>query len=249
MSDICRYPSSPALSDADLADLYGFPTGIRMNFVTSLDGAVADTDGYSAGLSGAADKRLFGLLRTLCDAILVAAGTLRHEGYRDLRLNHARRAWRRAAGLPEDPTLVIVSATLNLSPDQAAFADAPVRPIVLTHEAAPPDRLTALAKVADVLPIGSTSVDLPAARAALAARGLSRLLCEGGPHLFGALTAADLVDELCLTVSPLLAGAGAGRITAGPPSPPRALNLTRVLTAANTLFLHYTRPPQPPAAG
>ncbi|WP_249715104.1 pyrimidine reductase family protein [Rhizomonospora bruguierae] len=229
------------LDDDAIAAAYGLPGGVRMNFVTSLDGAVA-VDGYSAGLSGPADKRLFGLLRMLSDAVLVAAGTLRHEGYRALRLDEPRRAWRRAHGLPEYPALVVVSNALALDPDQAAFAGAPVRPIILTAEAAPADRRAALTPVADVLPVGPGVVDLAAGLGALRERGLARLLCEGGPLLFGSLTAAGLVDELCLTVSPLLAGPGAGRITAGPvTNAPVPLRLAHVLAAADTLFLHYTR--------
>jgi riboflavin biosynthesis pyrimidine reductase len=233
-------PSGRPLDDDDLAEQYAPQPGVRVNFVTSLDGAVA-LDGYSAGLSGPADKRVFGLLRMLADAVLVAAGTLRHEGYRAIRLSEQRRHWRRAHGWPEYPTLVVVSGTLDLKPEQAAFADAPVRPIVLTHEAAPADRRAALEKVADVIPTGPTEVDLAAAVAHLRDRGLTRVLSEGGPYLLGALTAADQVDELCLTVSPLLAGPGAGRITAGPPTPPRALALKHILAADDMLLLRYTR--------
>jgi riboflavin biosynthesis pyrimidine reductase len=229
------------LADAELTALYGRAAKpwLRVNFVTSVDGAVA-LDGYSAGLSGGPDKRVFGLLRMLCDGLLVAAGTLRHEGYRAVRLSEPRRAWRRERGLAEYPTLVVVSNALNLDPAQAAFADAPVRPIVLTHATAtaPPG----LADVAELVRCGADRVDLAAGLAELRRRGLGQLLCEGGPVLFGALTAADLVDEVCLTVAPLLAGAGAGRITAGDASPPRQLPLRHVLAAADgTLLLRYAR--------
>jgi riboflavin biosynthesis pyrimidine reductase len=213
---------------------------LRVNFVTSLDGAV-ELGGFSAGLSGDADKRVFGLLRMACDALLVGAGTLRHEGYGAIRLDERRRTWRRARGLAEYPTLVVVSGRLELNPAQSALADAPVRPIVLTHASAPADRRAALAAVADVLAVGERAVDLAAAVALLHERGLGQLLCEGGPRLLGALTAADLVDELCLSVSPLLTGPGAGRITAGPVSPVRRLALRHVLTAGDLLLLRYAR--------
>lgn len=242
-------PPAESLTDATLTELYARADRphLRVNFVSSLDGAVS-VDGYSAGLSGEPDKRVFGLLRMLCDALVVAAGTLRHEGYRALRLDERRRAWRREQGLPEYPTLVVVSGSLDLDPTQAAFADAPVRPLVLTRaEAAPPPGLT---EVAELVPCGTDRVDLAAGLAELRRRGLDQLLCEGGPHLFGALTAADLVDELCLTVTPLLAGAGPGRITAGLPSPPRRLPLRHALAAEDgTLLLRYARDrPSPPDA-
>ncbi|RLQ10462.1 pyrimidine reductase family protein [Micromonospora sp. BL1] len=234
-------PVTGALTDPQLTALYARADRphLRVNFVASADGAVT-LDGYSAGLSGEPDKRVFGLLRMLCDGLVVAAGTLRHEGYRAVRLSPERRAWRREQGLAEYPTLVVVSSSLDLDPAQAAFADAPVRPVVLTHaDAVPPPGLT---DVADVVRCGTDRVDLAAGLAELRRRGLDQLLCEGGPHLFGALTAADLVDELCLTVAPLLAGAGPGRITAGDAGVPRHLPLRHVLVAADgVLMLRYAR--------
>ncbi|MBQ0904644.1 pyrimidine reductase family protein [Micromonospora sp. U21] len=234
-------PSALPLDDAALTALYGRADRphLRVNFVTSLDGAVS-VDGYSAGLSGEPDKRVFSLLRMLCDALVVAAGTLRHEGYRAVRLNERRRAWRREHGLAEYPTLVVVSGSLNLDPAQAAFADAPVRPVVLTHAGVdPPPGLT---DVADVVRCGTDRVDLAAGLDELRRRGLSQLLCEGGPHLFGALAGADLVDELCLTLSPLLAGPGPGRITAGDATQPRQLPLRHVLAADDgVLMLRHAR--------
>ncbi|MEU8298492.1 pyrimidine reductase family protein [Micromonospora sp. NPDC048909] len=233
--------TSEPLDDAALTALYGRAEQphLRVNFVSSLDGAVA-LGGYSAGLSGEPDKRVFGLLRMLCDALVVAAGTLRHEGYRALRLDERRRAWRREQGLPEYPTLVVVSGGLDLDPTQPVFADAPVRPVVLTRaDAVPP---AGLAEVADLVRCGADRVDLAAGLAELRRRGLDQLLCEGGPQLFGALTGADLVDELCLTVAPLLAGPGPGRITAGETSPPRSLALRHVLAAGDgVLMLRYAR--------
>ncbi|MEV0426224.1 pyrimidine reductase family protein [Micromonospora sp. NPDC050495] len=243
-------PATGPLTDPELAALYGRATRphLRVNFVASADGAVT-VDGYSAGLSGEPDKRVFGLLRMLCDGLVVAAGTLRHEGYRALRLSEPRRAWRAERGLAGYPTLVVVSGSLDLDPAQACFADAPVRPLVLTHAAAePPPGLT---DVADLVRCGAERVDLAAGLTELRRRGLGQLLCEGGPHLFGALTAADLVDELCLTVAPLLAGAGPGRITAGAGSAPRHLPLRHVLSAGDgVLMLRYARDPgEAPPAG
>ncbi|GAA4731549.1 pyrimidine reductase family protein [Phytohabitans rumicis] len=239
---LVRLSSGEPLDDAALTDLYAMDEpGVRVNFVTSADGAV-ELDGFSAGLSGGSDKRVFALLRMLCDGLLVGAGTLRHEGYNALRLDEKRRAWRREHGLPDYPTLVVVSGALDLNPAQAAFADAPVRPIVLTHGRAPADRRAALEPVAEVLTVGADAVDLTDALVRLRERGLRHLLCEGGPHLLGTLTAADLVDEVCLTVSPLLTGPGAGRITAGPPTLPRPLALHHALQSDDTLLLRYTRP-------
>lgn len=232
------------LDDDTLVGLYPAgrtdPPRLRVNFVTSLDGAV-EVDGVTAGLSSPPDQRVMGLLRRQCDALLVGAGTLRIEGYGPLRLDRPARRWRLDRGLPEHPTLVVVSGSLALDPAQPAFADAPTRPIVITRSTALAARRLALSATTDVIDAGEDSVDLAAAVALLRDRGLRQILSEGGPHLLGGLTAADLVDELCLTVSPVLAGAGAGRITAGPASPLRRMSLRHVLAADDFLLLRYRR--------
>jgi riboflavin biosynthesis pyrimidine reductase len=207
---------------------------LRVNFVTSIDGAVA-VDGHSAGLSGEADKAVFRLLRRECDALLVGAGTFRAENYRPLTLDAERRAWRVAHGLPPYPRLVVASRGLHLPMTHPALAGAPVRPVILTPSAAPSSELAA---VADIV----RAADLATGLRQLRDLGLVNVLCEGGPYLFGELSKADLVDELCLTVSPLLAGPGAGRITAGEIHPPRHMRLSRLDTAADgTLLLRYAR--------
>jgi riboflavin biosynthesis pyrimidine reductase len=234
----------PALDPAELVDRYprnANPT-LRVNFIESIDGAVT-LDGLSGGLSGPGDKQIFGSLRMVCDALIVGAGTIRAENYDALRLDERSRAWRRDHGLPEFPLMVIVSGSLDLNPDELIFSDAPVEPIVVTRAGAPAERRAAIAEVAEIVTVGDGSVDLAAAVAELHARGATQLLCEGGPHLLGALIAADLVDELCLTVSPVLAGGSAGRISAGPPGPTRSMSLQHALTSDNMLFLKYARPP------
>ncbi|WP_436527206.1 pyrimidine reductase family protein [Actinoplanes sp. HUAS TT8] len=212
---------------------------LRVNFIASADGAVS-VDGLSAGLQGPGDKEVFDTLRTVCDALVVAAGTVRAERYDALRLTSEDRAWRTAMGLPEFPLMVIVSGSLDLDPAQLIFSDAPVRPIVLTSRAAPSD--SPIAEVAELVRVGDQQVDLAAGIAALHERGATQLLCEGGPGLLGSMIAADLVDELCLTVAPLLAGGSAGRIAHGPGTPPRRMALRHALTREDMLFLRYGRP-------
>jgi riboflavin biosynthesis pyrimidine reductase len=229
------------VDEESLVELYRHDGPVlRMNFVTSVDGAV-EVAGYSEGLQTPADQRVFALLRMFADGLMVGAGTLRHEGYGAVRLDGKRRAWRAEHGLDPYPRLVVVSRRLDLDPASPAFTDAPLRPAVLTSADSPPDLRMALSAVADVLVHGEHEVDLTAGVADLRARGLRHMLSEGGPHLLGALTAADLVDEVCLTVTPLLAGAGAGRITAGPASPVRALTLATALADNGTLLLRYAR--------
>jgi len=213
---------------------------LRVNFVSSIDGAVT-VDGFSAGLSGPGDKSIFDALRMVCDALVVAAGTIRTENYDALRLDPERREWRVAHGLPEFPLMVIVSRDLNVDLGQEVFSDAPIRPVVVTHAGASPSRRAEIAEVADVIAVGDGEVALSSALAALHRRGATQVLCEGGPQLLGALISADLVDEFCLTVSPLLVGGGPGRIAAGAHGPPRGMSLRHVLAEGDMLFLRYAR--------
>jgi riboflavin-specific deaminase-like protein len=238
------FPDPAPIDENDLIQAYAAhrdrPT-IRVNFVESLDGAV-EVDGHSRGLSDEADQHVLGLLRAQADAVLVGAGTMRHEGYGPVKVRPSRQQMRRDQGLSEQPTLVVVSSALDLDPAERVFAEAPVRPVVLTHAGADPDRRAALAPVADVVVCGESVVDLAVAQAELTRRGLVAVLCEGGPHLFGALLAADLVDELCLTMSAKLTGPGSGRIVAGPVrAAPLDMRLVHLISAGETLLTRYAR--------
>jgi riboflavin biosynthesis pyrimidine reductase len=248
------FPSAgPDLDDEALAALYAFPAGagpsgaawVRANMVASADGA-AEASGQSAGLSSAGDRRLFAVLRGLADVIVAGAGTVRAEKYQPVR---PREVWSSLrSGRPPVPPIAVVSGQLDLDPSSSLFTSAPAdaRTIVITCSSSPADRRAALtAASADVIVAGSSSVDLKDALEALRSRGLSHVSCEGGPHLLGDLGAAGLLDELCLTIGPLLAGPGAGRVTAGAPWPPglmRQMGLAHVLEEDSFLFTRYTRP-------
>jgi riboflavin biosynthesis pyrimidine reductase len=232
------------LDDADLARLYAYAQSprawVRANMVGSLDGA-ATVDGRSGGLSSPGDRRVFWALRTLADVILVGAGTARAEGYRPTRTKAAWAALGLRAGRPDAPPLALVSQSLDLDPAAPLIADAPAdaRTIIITSESSPADRRAELAKAADVIVAGGDAVDLAEALSALAGRGLPRVLCEGGPRLLATLTAAGLLDELCLTLSPILAVPGPARVLAGPPLSARRLRLAHLLEEDGVLFARY----------
>jgi riboflavin biosynthesis pyrimidine reductase len=212
---------------------------VRVNMITSLDGA-ASRDGRSGGLNDEWDHQVFAHLRRLTDVIMVGAGTVRTEGYVGPLLDESAQAWRVEQGLPAHAPLAIVSHRLDLDPASEVFTQAPVRPLVITHHGAPSDRHDALAEVADLVVHGAEEVDLVAVRAELAGRGLLQVLCEGGPSLLGSLIAADAVDELCLTVSPVLESGAAPRIAHGPHrSVP--MRLVHALPGGPMLFLRYLR--------
>lgn len=213
---------------------------VRANFIASIDGA-ATHDGRTSGLNNADDKRVFDLLRMLSDVLLVGAGTLRTEGYRELRLENSAVAWRLDHGLPAQPTLAVVSGRLGLTTGMPALARAPTRAIVFTHGHSSPELRRQLSRTADVIVCGNDAVDPRAMLAALARRRLLQVLCEGGPHLLGTLIEADCVDELCLTVSPVVENGSAGRITAGAPLAPRPMRLRHAIAAGDMLMLRYER--------
>jgi riboflavin biosynthesis pyrimidine reductase len=228
------------LDDFELAEAYAYPRErwLRTNMVMSADGA-ASVNGLSGGLSAAGDKRVFGILRVLADVVLVGSGTAEAENYKPARPRPALASLR--AGRPATATIAVISGSLDLDLTSPLFTDAPAdaRTIVITRATARPDLQEAAAKAADVLVAGQDKVDLAAALAALADRGLRRVNCEGGPHLLGQVAAAGLLDELTLTVSPTLAGPGAGRVIAGPAFAADRMTLTQVLTEDGYLFCRY----------
>lgn len=233
-------------SDIDVHDFYARDWldegGLRADFVCSADGA-ATADGVSRGLQTPGDNRVFAVMRDLADVVLVGAGTARTEGYRAIKLSERRATIRTDLGLAPHLPTALVSRSLRLDPDAELFVAAPAeaRTIVLTCGAADPVTRAALERVADVVVCGDADVDLPAARGELEARGLRRILCEGGPTLFAELADAGLVDELCLSITPLLAGPGARRIVAGAlwHGNQRELRLAGLLEEDGALFCRY----------
>lgn len=235
----------PVASDTvDLTEAYAYPADrpwLRANMVSSLDGAVSVED-HSELLSGPADKAVFGMLRDLCDVILVGAGTARAEGYQAVRRSEARVEQRRERGLTDVPAIAVVSGSLALDATSPLFVGARQRTLVVTTEEAAARRGADVAEVADVIATPGDRLDLAAAVRALHERGLRRLLCEGGPSLLGDLAAGGLLDELCLTISPLIAGGGARRIVTGPTlTPPASFDLAGLLEQDGFLFSRWVR--------
>jgi riboflavin biosynthesis pyrimidine reductase len=238
------------LDPVALEAAYAAPASwVRANFVVALDGAV-EVGGVSGPLGGPADREIFATLRALADVVLVGAGTARAEDYGPAWLAPPRRDRRLARGQTALPVVAVATASADLDVTSRLFTQrredqpAPPRPIVLTVESAPPDRLRALGEVAEVVVCGGDRVDPAAALAALGSRGLSGVLCEGGPGLLADLVAAGLLDELCLTHAPVLGGPGR-RTLSGPGSapggPPTGFALTGLLTDAGVLFTRWAR--------
>ncbi|SOD74050.1 riboflavin biosynthesis pyrimidine reductase [Jatrophihabitans sp. GAS493] len=253
-------PSADPDPDSAL-DLHAFyatdwlePGGLRVNFVSSVDGAVT-AGGLSRGLQTPGDNKVFAVLRDLADVVVAGAGTISAEKYGPVKLSPARVTARTEHGLPPQLPVAVISRALNLDPASELFTPASERPraIVLTCAAGgTPELRRRLSQGAEIIDCGDSEVDLTLARAALTERGHTRILCEGGPRLFADLAAAGVVDELCLSLSPLLAGPGSGRITAGtawPGSDGLALTLRGLLEEDGALFLRYRSQVVPAGAG
>ncbi|GAA2974878.1 pyrimidine reductase family protein [Streptomyces drozdowiczii] len=231
----------------DLADAYAYPRTdgpwLRANMVSTLDGA-AQHDGRSQPISCESDMRIFGTLRGLADVVIAGAETVRQEGYRPARARDAFAARRAAAGQTPAPAVAVVSGSLDLDFSLPLFVSPLVPTLVLTGAGAPPDRIATARKAgAEVVIAGEGSrVDPARAVAELAGRGHRRLLTEGGPRLLGQFVAEDVLDELCLTVAPLLTAGGAQRIAGGPAvEVPKRFALDALLEEDGFLFSRYRR--------
>lgn len=183
----------------------GHSVTVRGNMIGSLDGG-ATVRKRSAGLSAPSDVALFALMRDTADVILAGAGTVRAERYSGIELVGDRAARRQRWGFAGPPPIAVVTGG-GLAADLPLFAATSARPIVITSAKA----AATVPATADAIVTGDDAIDLPAALAELAARGLTRVQCEGGPSLLGELVDADLLDELCLTISPRLLGVGTSR--------------------------------------
>lgn len=235
--------------DVDVVTAYRYPEipfggrWLRANMIAAVDGAATDARGSSRGLSGSADRRLLVALRGLSDVVLAGATTVRREAYKRSRPRPEVVQWREARGLAPAPTLAIVSASLDFDYRSELFqSEEGPRPIVLTTADAPTLRLATMRELADVIVAGDEQVDLGGAVAALAERGLMRMLCEGGPSLLGQIADAGLIDELCVTFAPSLAACPqAPPIMTWPRarSEPVPLRLTDVLEDSGYLFTRY----------
>jgi riboflavin biosynthesis pyrimidine reductase len=232
-----------------LTRLYAYPAHpnarwVRSNFISSLDGG-ATADGKSAGLAGPGDKELFGLMRELADVVVVGAGTVRIENYGGAQLSAAARQGRRMRGQDEVPPIAIVTQSGRLDRDMMVFTKTEVPPLVLTCTTAAAETTARLGGIAEVIDCSGTdpgTVDLETVLTELASRGLRRVLTEGGPRLHSAFIEDDLLDELCLSLAPILVGGQARRIATGPGQVMTRMRRAHLLADdAGYLYARYVR--------
>jgi riboflavin biosynthesis pyrimidine reductase len=208
--------------DARLIDLYAYPEGLRScwvrgNMITSLDGGATD-DGKAGRLAGPGDRAVFSLMRHAADVILVGAATVRIENYSGAQFPVAARQARQRRGQAEVPPIAVVTQSGHLDPNALLFTRTEVPPLILTCRRSFEDtrrRLGSVAEVIDGSGPQSDTVDGATVLKTFAERRYYRVLTEGGPLFLGLLIENDLLDELCLTIAPILVGGVARRIVSG----------------------------------
>jgi riboflavin biosynthesis pyrimidine reductase len=236
------------LDDHGLEQLYRYPAGkwLAVNFVSSADGAV-EVFGRAAGLSDPPDRRVLQLGSDLADVVLVGARTAMIEEFCGVHPDQNTLRRRAKHELSAVATTAVITTGRSLPADAPVIVEAQVPTVVITTASAPEAlRAEWSARGARVLIAGRQTVDLAAAVKQLAEWGLGRIDCEGGSQLFGALLAAGVVDELRLTVSPLLVAGAAERIASGAGIDPVSLELASVLAEQDTLLLRYLLKPGQP---
>lgn len=227
-------------------------TVLYANFVSSLDGVVALPDpsvSSGAALSGRSegDRFLMGLLRALASAVLIGAGTLRADSghlwtpaYIHPPSAQVFAELRRRLGLAPEPVLAVVTSSGELDASQPGLQGG----LVITN-ARGRERLSGrVPSGVEVVEVGSETVPPAAILGALRARGHRRILTEGGPHLIGQLVGSGLLEEVFLTLSPVLAGGGPDRLALmeGLALQPAEFAWGRLLSArrqGSHLFLRY----------
>lgn len=210
---------------------------VMMNFVVSIDGATTIA-GQSTKLGDEDDLAMFRALRTVPDVILVGATTVIVEDYRPVTLDAERREARTARGQKPAPTLAIVTGTMSLNVESRVFSDSDHKPLVITGPYANPGRLALLGDAADVAILEELNANSIRDRLSDA----RVILVEGGPSLAGQFVAAGLVDELNLTVAPVLVGGESDHLVGKSDiNPPADMKLDRVLHGDRMLILRYLK--------
>jgi riboflavin biosynthesis pyrimidine reductase len=239
-AELTSLVAGPSLSADELIAGLGLrdndPAGDRPHVVAAMiasaDGRAA-VQGRSVGLGHPADRALLRGLRAAVDAVLVGTATVRAERYANL-LDPGQVAARELAGLDSRPLIAMVSRSGDIPWEAGLFAEPETQIALYSGTPLDPPDVAAHVEIHDVSAPADVLADL------LSQRGARVVLCEGGPRLLRALVAEDLLDELLLTVAPLLAAGDAPTPLAGPPlDPPGRMTVAGTWRAGDHTFLRY----------
>ena len=243
MMGVMRRLFPDSVPEVDLVESYAVPDApvpgrpfVRCNMISTFDGGIS-VDGRSGLLGGPADHRVFAVLRSWADVVLVGAGTVRAENYGPVRLDEERQRERRFRGQDPIPSIAVVTRSGNLDWSSALFSEADVRPLVITTSDGAERAQQRGGAVADFVVAGTERVEPSLALEHLSRLGHRSVLLEGGPGLNADVVKAGRMDELCLTLSPrLIAGMGS-RLFAGPElMPPQDVRVDQLLEEDGFLF-------------
>ncbi|WP_061965599.1 dihydrofolate reductase family protein [Demequina aurantiaca] len=225
------FPPDP--SESALATLYRQrPQSVRLGMIESVDGKCAGADGSSRSLNGPEDLRLLRTLRSQADVVVVGAQTARRERYGAITLPEAMRSSRLSAGLDSPVHLAIVTRSGNLPPELD-----PTSTWVVTTAGSPATHRLGAEWQPRLILSGADNVAPRTMINELALRGLTRVLCEGGPTLAQDLLKRGLVDDYCLTTSPQPGGA---QVAQTPPVPPE-FHLSHELVGGGFIVRRWRR--------
>jgi riboflavin biosynthesis pyrimidine reductase len=184
-------------------------------------------------------------MRQQADVILVGAGTVRIENYSGAQFSPGQRQARQRRGQAEVPPIAVVTNRGEFDHDAKLFTRTEVPPLILTSSTAAADTRNRLGSLAEVIAASGARpdwVDCATVLKILADRELFRVLTEGGPMLLGSLIEAGLLDELCLTIAPLLVGGSALRVATGIGRAHSQMRRSHLLTdEAGYLYTRYVR--------
>jgi riboflavin-specific deaminase-like protein len=231
-------PGTLAAADVPAALAFGSraPAGrpfVAVNMVSTLDGR-GSVGGVSGPIGGEGDLAMFHALRGSVDAVLAGTNTVRTETYGRLVRSPERRAAREALGLAADPVAILVSRSGDVPWDAPMFG-APEQRVLIVGP------VVAREVCASVEIVGCVDPTPGGVLGVAHERGIGSVLCEGGPSLNRSLFEAGLVDELFLTLGPMVAGGDEvpAVVAGGRFEPPLPMELRWVLRHRSELFLRY----------
>jgi 5-amino-6-(5-phosphoribosylamino)uracil reductase len=215
---------------------------VLLSVAASVDGYIDDSGAERLLFSDAADMDRVDEVRAGCDAILVGAGTIRRDNPRLLVRSPARRAARLARGLAASPVKVTLTRTGDLDPAANFFTAGDAARLVYAATEAAAGTRARLGGAATIIDAGQPA-SLDAVLADLAARGIGRLMVEGGTAMHTQFLTAGAADELQLAVAPFFVGdpdaprfVGSGTFPHGPGHP---MELAEARPVGNVVLLRY----------